>query len=100
MFVYQKATSQEASSPVLVVMASLLFGGVARLTAAIPLAAFVFTVLALCWSVGESSEAEEPAWVPRLSLAATGLFYLGLGYSLGSVAFCLIPLFWKLARNA
>ena len=47
MFVYQKTTNKEASHPVLMVMASLLFGGVARLAPAIPSSAFIFTVLAL-----------------------------------------------------
>jgi len=92
MFVYQSKTF-------LVVLCALLFGGVARVVPTIPLAAFVATVLVLAWRFGEGNSPEEPDWINRLSLASTGMLYLGLGHCLGLIALGALPLAINLAKR-
>jgi hypothetical protein len=104
MFVYQRIPSQAkplaskerffadterkpklCPNEVLVVASSLLFGGLSKLLA-LPLAAFAVTIVVLAWLFAGEADADEPVWVNRLSLAVTGLFYLGLGNCLGLLA--------------
>lgn len=105
MFVYQRIPSQAkplaskerffdgterkpslAPNKGLVVASSLLIGGVSKLMA-LPLAAFAVTTTVLAWLFADEADPDEPIWVNRVSLAVTGLFYLGLGSCLGLLSF-------------
>jgi hypothetical protein len=88
----ERWSDRVTTNSLLVILCALVFGGLSRVTTFVPLAAFVGTVLVLAWSLGEGSTAEEPDWVNRLSLASTGLLYLGLGHCLGSIVFLALPL--------
>jgi hypothetical protein len=104
MFVYKTATHQPTPSrsftdSVSVILSALVLGGVSRVVPALPMAALVATVLVVAWYLGEGAAAEEPDWVQRLSLASTGLLYLGLGHCLGLVVFLLLPLATVIRRK-
>ena len=96
---HQQGVGQVKAQSMLVIVCALVFGGVSKLAPFVPVAAFATTVLFLSWSLGEGAAAEEPDWVQRLSLASTGLLYLGLGYCLGAVVFVLLPLVAALMRK-
>lgn len=96
---HARAARTEASQSLLVVLGALVFGGVSKAVTFIPLAAFVATVLVAAWFLGEDASAEEPGWVNRLSLASTGLLYLGLGHCVGALAFLAAPVIWSLFRE-
>ena len=83
----------------LVVACALLFGGLSRLFAFLPVTAFAATILVLAWTFAQPSSKEEPHWVSRLSLASTGILYLGLGHCLGFLALPLIGIAFAVTKR-
>ena len=83
----------------LVVACALLFGGLSRLFAFLPMTAFVATILMLAWTFAQPATKEEPHWVSRLALASTGVLYLGLGHCLGILALPLIGIAFAVTKR-
>lgn len=53
----------------------------------------------MAWVLGEDTTVGEPTWVHRLSLASTGLLYLGIGYCVGGAVFLAAPAVWWLLKQ-
>lgn len=88
------------SHSIAVVLCSLFLGGAAKVVTLVPMAAFVATMFAMAWVLGDEATAGEPKWVHRISLAATGLLYLGIGYCVGGVVFWAAPAVWWFKNRA
>lgn len=82
------------SSLVLVVLSSLLLGGLSKLCG-LPLLAGGLTVLVVALKCPGERGRGAHLWVDKLSLMATALFYLGLGNCLGGFALLSLPLLWR-----
>lgn len=74
-----------------VLLAALIFGGVAKIASFVPLTALAATVLTLAWVLGDDNSRGEAKWIHQLTLGVTGLFYLGLGYCCGALALTALP---------
>ena len=87
-----------SSTSLILVLSALVLGGVSKVVS-LPAAAFGFTVLALAWVLGEDRSDGEPLWINRLSLAATGMLYFGIGHCLGLIVMLGLPVLAKLCRD-